>query len=112
MTYFVCPNCSKSFRDYSLVGFFCSSTWIVLWIGNSQVANWLSRFLSWTKNPGKRLLYGLLSTFSYTLGSVFILTKIFNWVTAFNVEFIRDMLYTTVPITFAISAFIHGKEFL
>jgi len=112
MTYFVCPNCSKSFRNYFFVGIFCSTTWITLWIGNSQVANSLSRFLSWTENPGKRLLYGLLSTFGYTIGSVYILTAIFNWLTDFNVEFTRDMLYTTVPFTFAISAFMHGKEFL
>lgn len=112
MTYFVCPNCSKSFRNYFFVGIFCSSTWIALWIGNSQVANSLSRFLSWTKNPGKRLLYGLLSTLGYTFGSVFILTWIFNWLTDSNVEFTKDVLYTTVPITFLISAFMHGKEFL
>jgi len=112
MTYFVCPNCSKSFRNYFFVGIFCSSTWIALWIGNSQVANSLSRFLSWTENPGKRLLYGLLSTLGYTFGSVFILTWIFNWLTDSNVEFTKDVLYTTVPITFLISAFMHGKEFL
>ena len=112
MTYFVCPSCSKSFRNYFFVGIFCSSTWITLWIGNSQVANWISKFLSWTENPGKRFLFGLLSTLGYTLGSVYVLTTTFKWLTDFNVEFTRDVLYTTVPITFVISAFMHGKEFL
>lgn len=112
MTYFVCPSCMHSFRNYFLCGVFCSTTWIVLWIGNSQVAKWLSKFLSWTENPGKRFLFGLLSTFGYTIGSVYILTATFKWLTNFNVEFARDMLYTTVPITFAISAFMHSKEFL
>ena len=57
-------------------------------------------------------MYGLLSTLGYTFGSVFILTWIFNWLTDSNVEFTKDVLYTTVPITFLISAFMHGKEFL
>ena len=68
--------------------------------------------MSWTENPGKRFLFGLLSTFGYTIGSVYILTATFKWLTDFNVEFARDMLYTTIPITIAISAFMHSKEFL
>ena len=68
--------------------------------------------MSWTENPGKRFLFGLLSTLGYTLGSVYVLTTTFKWLTDFNVEFTRDVLYTTVPITFVISAFMHGKEFL
>ena len=112
MTYFVCPSCMHSFRAYFLCGVFCSTTWIVLWIGNTQVSKWLSKYLSWTENPGKRFLFGLLSTFGYTIGSVYILTATFKWLTDFNVEFARDMLYTTIPITIAISAFMHSKEFL
>jgi len=112
MTYFVCPSCAKSFVNYFLCGIFCSTTWIVLWIGNTQVSKWLSKYLSWTENPGKRFLFGLLSTFGYTIGSVYILTATFKWLTDFNVEFARDMLYTTIPITIAISAFMHSKEFL
>src|SRR4051794_3465941 len=105
MTYFVCPNCARSFRLYFLCGIFCSSIWIALWMGNIRVSNWVSKFLSWTENPGKRFLYGLLSTFTYTIGSVYILTTTFKWLTDINVEFAKDMLYTTIPITFLISTF-------
>lgn len=112
MTYFICPNCSKSFNNYFSVGIFCSSTWITLWIGNELVSRWVDRFLCWTENPGKRLLYGLLTTFGYTLGSVYILTKIFSWITNLNIEFTRDVLYTTIPITLLISMFMHGRAFL
>ena len=112
MTYFVCPNCAKSFRNYSLVGIFTSMIWIALWLGNAHLANWVSKFISWTEYPAKRLLYGLLSTFIYTFSSVYILTKIFNWITNFNVSFTTDVLYSTVGITFAISAFMHGRSFL
>jgi LytS/YehU family sensor histidine kinase len=81
-------------------------------MGNIRVSNWVSKFLSWTENPGKRFLYGLLSTFTYTIGSVYILTTTFKWLTNINVEFAKDMLYTTIPITFLISTFMHSKEFL
>lgn len=112
MTYFVCPSCPKSFGNYVTVGIFCSSTWIVLWIGNSLVASWVSKFLSWTEYPGKRFFFGIISTFGYTLSAVYILTSTFKWLTNYNVQFVRDVLYSTVPITFVISAFMHGREFL
>ena len=112
MTYFVCPNCVKSIRNYTLVGIFCSAIWIALWLGNAHVSSWVSSFLSWTENPGKRLLYGLLSTFAYSIGSIFVLTKTFNWAANFDVEFSKEMLYSTIGITFSISAFMHGRSFL
>ncbi len=112
MTYFVCPNCVKSFRNYSLIGIFTSIIWIALWLGNAHLANWVSTFISWTEYPTKRLLYGLLSTIVYTFGTIYVLTKAFNWVANFNIEFSKELLYTTVGITFVISAFMHGKSFL
>ena len=112
MTYFVCPSCARSLRNYTLVGIFTSLIWISLWIGNAHVANLVSRFFSWTEQPALRFFLGLVSTLVYTLGAVYILTIIFNWVFNFDVEFERDMLYTTVGFTFVISAFMHSREFL
>lgn len=114
MTYFVCPYpyCINSFRVYFLSGIFCSTTCITLWLGNELVSNWVDKFSSWTRTPGQRLLYGVLSTFGFTIGAIYILTVIFNWATNFHVVFTRDMLPLAVPITFLISTFMHGKEFL
>ncbi|MBI3482268.1 MAG: histidine kinase, partial [Bacteroidetes bacterium] len=112
MTYFVCPSCPNSFRNYWLVGIFTSLVWIALWIGNAHVADLVSKFFSWTEQPVKRFFWGLVSTLAYTLSAVYLLTITFNWVTNFDVSFERDMLYSTVVFTFVISAFMHGKEFL
>src|SRR5260221_1033271 len=112
MTYFVCPSCASSLRNYTLVGIFTSLVWISLWIGNAHVANLVSRFFSWTEQPVLRFFLGLVSTLVYTLSAVSILTIIFNWVFNFDVEFERDMLYTTIGFTFVISAFMHSREFL
>lgn len=112
MTYFVCPGCARSLRNYTLVGIFTSLIWISLWIGNAYVANLVSRFFSWTKQPALRFFFGLISTLAYTLSTVYILTISFNWAFNFDVEFERDMLYSTVVITFIISAFMHSRKFL
>jgi LytS/YehU family sensor histidine kinase len=94
------------------VGIFCSVTWICLWIGNARVADLTSLVFSWTEEPAKRFFFGLLGTLIYTLGTVYLLTVTFNWLTNYDVSFEKDMLYTTVTITFVISAFMHGHGFL
>jgi hypothetical protein len=112
MTYFVCPVCSTSFKNYFLVGTFCSLIWISLWLGNELVANWASTIFSWTEEPVKRFFFGLVSTLTYTITSVYVLTFAFRWITNINIDFKEDMLYTTVATTFIISAFMHGHGFL
>jgi len=112
MPYFVCSSCSHSLRNYVLVGIFCSLTWIALWIGNDRVAHAVSKILSWTEQPILRFFSGLISTLVYTLSAVYLLTISFNWTFNFDVQFERDMLYSTVGITFVISAFMHSREFL
>lgn len=112
MTYFVCPACSRSLRVYVLVGVFTSLVWNALWIGNAYVAGLVSRFVSWTEQPVQRFFLGLISTLVYTLGTVYILTVTFNWAFDFDVEFKKDMLYSTIGFTLAISAFMHSREFL
>lgn len=112
MPYFVCNSCHHSLRNYTLVGIFSSLTWISLWIGNDRVAHAVSSVFSWTEQPVQRFFLGLISTLAYTLGVVYLLTISFNWAFNFDIEFEHDMLYSTVTITFVISAFMHSREFL
>jgi len=112
ITYFVCPDCTKSFRNYSYVGVFSSFIWISLWFGNNYISRWVSRYISWMQNPIQRFFWGLVSTIAYTLGAMYSLTLIFNWITNFNIPFDTKTLYTPIAFTFTISAFMHGREFL
>jgi LytS/YehU family sensor histidine kinase len=112
MTYFVCSACSSSLRGYILVSVFNSTIWIALWIGNAHVSILGDRFFSWTEQPAKRLFFGLVSTFGYTLAVVYVLTMLFRWLTNIDVDFQRDVAYVTIGFTFAISAFMHGHGFL
>lgn len=59
-----------------------------------------------------RFFLGLACTIIYTLGTLYLLTISFNWVTNFNIGFGVETIYAPIIITFAISAFMHGKQFL
>ncbi len=112
ITYFVCPNCSKSVYNYAMVSVFSSLIWISLWLGNDFLAHLINRYISWTVAPGKRLIWGIITTVVYTFAAIYILTITFNWVMHFDITFDGETLYYPIIITFAISAFMHGKEFL
>lgn len=112
ITYFVCPNCVKSVYNYTMVSIFSSLIWISLWLGNAYVAHVVSKYVSWTETPGKRFILGIVSTVVYTLGVIYILTVAFNWIMNFNIVFNGETISYPIVITFAISAFMHGKEFL
>ncbi|GHN03270.1 hypothetical protein WSM22_47590 [Cytophagales bacterium WSM2-2] len=110
--YFYCPQCLRSSYTYVTGGAFSSIIWISLWLGNAKVAELMSRFFSWTEEPLKRLIFGIIATLVYTLGTIYVLTVAFNWVTGFNAKFTQDMVIVSVIITLAISSFMHGREFL
>ena len=112
ITYFVCPGCSRSLRNYIMIGIFSALIWNLLWFGNEQLSGWLDKYASWIENPARRFFLGLALTIVYTLGALYLLTIAFNWITNFNIEFDGDMIYPPVIITFAISAFMHGRAFL
>jgi sensor histidine kinase YesM len=112
ITYFVCPHCSRSLYNYMMVGIFSSLIWITLWFGNAWVANLVSKYVSWVESPVKRFFLGIISTIVYTTLAMYLLTIIFNWITNFDIEFNTETVYFPILITFAISAFMHGKTFL
>jgi LytS/YehU family sensor histidine kinase len=95
-----------------MVGIFSSLIWISLWLGNDSLAHFINNYISWTEAPGKRLIWGIVSTIAYTFTAIYILTVTFNWIMHFDIVFDGETLYYPIIITFAISAFMHGKEFL
>jgi LytS/YehU family sensor histidine kinase len=83
-------------------------TWILLWKGNSYLANYLSNRISWIRFPVKRFVVGLLATVGYTLAATFLLSLTYN-------QYNDDLALTyisSIIITITISLFMHGRAFL
>ncbi len=95
------------------VGAFTTGMWLLLWLGNSFLTDIIDRQVSWTEEPVKRLIYGIVGMVVYTLGAVYFLVYFFRWVLNFNIgNDLTGTLYTTIIITTLITMFMTGRSFL
>lgn len=104
---------SRPWLVYLRVGSFTAVLWNALWIGNSYTSNMVSQRLSWTEEPIKRFVVGIIVTVAYTLTALF--TVIFFYDYALGFRFLGDvqqMVWTTLSITFIITLFMHSRSFL
>jgi LytS/YehU family sensor histidine kinase len=104
---------SHSWMVYLKVGSFTALLWNALWLGNSYTANLVSVRLSWTEQPVRRFVAGMIVMVVYTLVALFALILFYEY--ALGLRFtgsIDDMIYTSLSITFVISLFMHGRAFL
>lgn len=112
MTFFVCESCSRSLSWYIIVSAFTVLMWISLWLGNEYISCWLDEKITWTKEPTKRFVTGILGMLLYTIVSVWVLMTLFE--KSFQVNFggAMEMLYGAVLVTIVITMFMTGRAFL
>lgn len=112
MTYFSCTSCSHDYKKFILTALFSAIMWAVMWIGNGELAHFLSSKFPWVKAPIKRLLWGLLSTVMFTVAVAFLLMKSWEYSRGFRFTNYTSFILISLVITFLISLFMHGREFL
>lgn len=92
---------------------------VLMWSGNSYLAEWLNKRYPWEQNTPKRLILSIITTIIYTLLAWVLVVYI--WVILFKGQLGIDALIkslrvnsflTTLLITFFISIFIHSRAFL
>lgn len=86
--------------------------WMIMWIGNDRLTHMISLRISWVDYPVKRLLVGVISTVIFTVLVAIGLIK--SWEYSWNVKFnsYNEFVIISLMITFLISLFLHGREFL
>lgn len=95
------------------VGALNISFWLVLWIGNGYLSDWLDHKISWHERPGTRFTAGIVIMLAYTLASVWILVVFFREVVGLNAgSGYNTMLYCAMLITILISMFMTSRSFL
>jgi sensor histidine kinase YesM len=112
LTFFTCPTCYQELRRYSLVTFFSTTLWVLLWIGNIKLNSFISSKISWVEFPVKRFIWGITSTVTYTVSFALLITK--GWELFLHVQFdsYYEVVMPSLIITFFISLILHSREFL
>ncbi len=112
MTYFSCSSCLQDGRKFLVTAFFSSVMWSIMWIGNSELTHYISKRISWVDFPIKRLIVGVVSTVVFTILVAIGLLK--SWEYAWDIKFnsYNEFVVISLVITFLISLFMHGREFL
>ena len=86
--------------------------WVVMWIGNENLTSIIDKKISWVKYPVKRLVVGVIATVIFTVIVAIALARSYEY--SWNVKFdsYNDFIFSALVITFLISLFLHGREFL
>lgn len=102
----------KTPRQYFIIGSFTALMWVFLWKGNSLISNLISSSIDWLKTPVKNLVFLSLGSIIYTVSSILLLVKVYEW--AFDIDFGKSggMIYSATLITIIITLFMHGRSFL
>lgn len=87
--------------------------WVLLWLGNESIAHYLDEKISWMTAPLRRAGVGLIAMAVYTVATVYLLAKFFEWLWNFDMgNGMESMLYTSVGIAFVITLFMTSRSFL
>jgi LytS/YehU family sensor histidine kinase len=111
-TYFTCVPCRENIPNYLIVTFFSACLWIALWMGNGNLTHYLSQHISWVQFPIRRLVIGVASTVAYTVGVVLIIVEAWEYFLQVDIGNTWYVVSYSLVITFLISLFLHGREFL
>lgn len=104
-----CRNCRFPSEEFWIFGSFTALIWVALWKGNDYLGSYISSKISWLKFPVRRFFIGVISTFAFTLSSIYLLSELWKAIFAVNISY--GVLYSVI-ITVIISLFLHGRAFL
>jgi sensor histidine kinase YesM len=112
MTYFSCTSCRSDIWIYTTSTIFSGVMWFIMWVGNSELTNYISKHIPWVKFPVKRLVVGVLSTVVFTILVAITILKLWEYSRGFKFNSYTEFVIISLIITFLISFFLHGREFL
>jgi sensor histidine kinase YesM len=114
MPMFVCTSCLHSTPLYIKVGSLNAVMWVALWMGNHYVGLWIDTKISWIDRPATRFVVGMISATVYTIGIIYIILQVFEWVVRLRLpgDALSDTFIIALAITFTISFFMHSRAFL
>lgn len=99
--------------EYLKIGLVAASMWNLMWIGNDWTSHLLSQRISWTSEPVKRLVVGVVVTVVFTVAAVYFVAGLYYVVLGLDITGdILGTLIASLAITIIVSLFLHGRSFL
>jgi LytS/YehU family sensor histidine kinase len=83
-----------------------------MWVGNSELTHQVDKIIAWVDFPVKRLVVGLIVTVVFTVSVSIGLLKVWEYAQGIKFKSYYDFISISLTITFLISFFLHGREFL
>jgi len=91
---------------------FTAVMWMVMWIGNENLTALIDKKISWVKHPIERFVVGVIATVIFTVIVAVALAKSYEYAWGVRFNSYNDFIISALIITFLISLFLHGREFL
>ncbi len=117
-TFLTCPKCFSDFDLVWRVWVFSGMMWVLLWKGNELITCRLDDYISWVKEPGKRLIFGIVAMLLYTVIAATFNTYIFvNYIKSESITMtfrgsILEVNEISIGITVVIMMFFLSRDFL
>lgn len=112
LTYVTCESCLHDYHKYLLTSLFSAMMWFSMWVGNSELTQFISKSIPWVKYPFKRLIIGVASTVVFTSIIAIIMIKLWEFSRNIRYDSYWEIILMSLIITFLISLFLHSREFL
>ena len=111
-TYLACRSCRSDFSQFTRISLWSSFIWAALWLGNAELGHFVTKKISWVEFPLRRLIVGIISTVIYTVSIVILIIKVSEYFLFLRFDDYSKIIFQSLVITFLISLFLHGREFL
>lgn len=113
-----CSSCWDDTRLFLINMTYSGLFWVFLWKGSEYLVDLLNRYYSWLEHPIKRLFLSVFAVAFYTASVVLVLNflvdlLVFQKSLEQSIKELADVpVVTTVIVTLAINAVMHGRAFL
>ncbi len=106
--YMMCPNCEVKIYTFII----SASIWVVLWKGNQLTGYYMDQWYDWLKQPVHRLVIGVLGHAAFTALAILGIYYFYNLFFDLYLGNLNFTLLIAIGVTFLVSAFLYGSEFL
>ncbi len=112
ITYLTCRSCARDSNKFLITSSFTALMWVVMWLGNENLTCIIDTKISWVKHPVRRFVVGVIATVIFTVIVAIGLARSYEYALHLRFGNYNQFIIVSLIITFLISFFLHGREFL
>jgi sensor histidine kinase YesM len=112
LTYISCTSCASNWDKFISTATVSAAMWFVMWVGHGELAHYLNVKISWVTHPVRRFVVGVITTVLFTVAVAILMLRLWEWSQGFRFKSYSEFIVISLIITFIITLFLHGREFL